>query len=307
MVTPEALNDRISHICICICTYKRRQLLKQLLEKLGEQQTCGLFTFSIVVVDNDSSQSAEATVSEFAASSAISIKYCIEPQQNIALARNKAIDNSYGEFIAFIDDDEFPTEHWLVTLFNALKSYEVDGVLGPVKPHFDKEPPEWVVQGKFYDRPSYSTGLGIEGKMGRTGNVLMKKQILTSLAQLFRPEFRSGEDQDFFRRLIEKGYVFIWCHEAPAYEVVPPIRWTRSFILRRSLLRGACSVHHTTFGVRDVANSVVALPVYTLALPFALLLGQGRFMILLVKLFDHLGRLLALLGINPIKEAYITD
>jgi hypothetical protein len=30
-------------------------------------------------------------------------------------------------------------------------------------------------------------------------------------------------------------------------------------------------------------------------------------MALLVRLFDHLGKLLALVGINPIKEQYVTD
>ena len=57
--------------------------------------------------------------------------------------------------------------------------------------------------------------------------------------QPFNPEFRQGEDQDFFRRMIDHGHVFIWCNEAVAYEVVPPIRWKRTFMLKRALLRGA--------------------------------------------------------------------
>ena len=36
------------------------------------------------------------------------VKYCVEPRQNIALARNKALQNAEGDLIAFIDDDEFP-------------------------------------------------------------------------------------------------------------------------------------------------------------------------------------------------------
>ena len=43
----------VQHVSVCICTYKRPVLLKRLLEGLGEQDTSGLFTFSIVVVDND--------------------------------------------------------------------------------------------------------------------------------------------------------------------------------------------------------------------------------------------------------------
>lgn len=78
-------------------------------------------------------------------------------------------------------------------------------------------------------------------------------------------------------------------------------------MLRRALLRGSMAPLHPTFGVRDIAKSIVAIPSYTIVLPFALVLGQHRFMTLMVRLCDHLGRLLALVGIHPIKEAYVTE
>jgi len=300
------MTNETKHISVCVCTYKRPHYLKRLLRELGNQDTSGLFTYSIVVADNDHMQSAEAVVKDFAARSSIPIRYCVEPRQNIALARNKTIENANGDFVAFIDDDEFPTKHWLLTLFNACNEYAVDGVLGPVKRHFDEEPPKWFVKGGFYDRPSYHTGCVIGWVKGRTGNVLLKKRIFSDDAQPFRAEFVSGEDQDFFRRMIDKGHVFIWCNEAVVYEVVPPIRWKRTFMLRSALLQGTCSVILPTFGALDIAKSVIAVPAYTALLPFALVLGHHRFMTLSVKLFDHLGKLLALLGIKPIK-AYVTD
>jgi succinoglycan biosynthesis protein ExoM len=301
------MSQEARHIHVCSCTYRRPELLKRLLEELRTQETNGLFTYSIIVVDNDHRRSAEPVVSDFAAASPIAIKYCLEPRQNIALARNKAIENASGEFIAFIDDDELPIKRWLLTLFEALNKYGVDGVLGPVKPQFDNEPPQWVVRGKFYDRPSYPTGFVIDWRKGRTGNVLLKRRILETGEQLFRPEFRTGEDQDFFRRMIQKGHVFIWCHEAMAYEVVPPTRWDRAFMLKRALLRGAASRLHPTLRVRDIATSVIAVPTYAVALPFALVLGHGRYMTLLDRFFYHLGRLLALVGINPVREPYVTN
>src|SRR2546425_6708031 len=197
------MTNETPHISVCICTYKRLRLLQRLLEKLGGQDTNGLFTYSIVVADNDHLQSAKAVVCDFAAASRIPITYCVEPRQNIALARNKAIENAKGDFVAFIDDDEFPTKRWLLTLFEASNEYDVDGVLGPVKPHFDEAPPKWVVKGRFYERPTYPTGFVIDWRKGRTGNVLLKKRIFAAVAQPFRPEFLTGEDQDFFGRMIE--------------------------------------------------------------------------------------------------------
>ena len=304
---PDVRTCEPKHISVCICTYKRPHLLKRLLSELRVQDTAGLFTYSIVIADNDELQSAEAVTLDFAAESHIEIRYCVEPRQNIALARNKAVENARGDFLAFIDDDEFPGKRWLLTLFKACNDYDADGVLGPVRPYFDKDPPKWVVKGKFYERPTYRTGLVIDWRKGRTGNVLLRRRIFAPGGQAFRPSFLTGEDQDFFRRMIEKGHSFIWCNEAVAYEVVPPIRWKRTFLLRRALLRGAVSVVHPAFGPRQIAKSVIAVPVYAAALPFALVLGHHRFMTLLVKLTDHLGKLLSLLGINPIRESYVTE
>jgi hypothetical protein len=147
----------------------------------------------------------------------------------------------------------------------------------------------------------------IDWRKGRTGNVLLKRSIFPTDELPFNAEFRNGEDQDFFRRMIEKGHKFIWCDEAVAYEVVPPMRWKRSFMLRRALLRGAMEPETATFRARDLLKSVIAVPIYVVILPFALLLGHHRFMRFLVSLCDHVGKLLAFVGINPIKEPYVTQ
>jgi hypothetical protein len=52
--------------------------------------------------------------------------------------------------------------------------------------------------------------------------------------------------------------------------------------------------------VRNLLKSFLAVPLYLLALPFLLVLGFEHFMRYLIKLADHVGRLLALLRINPV-------
>jgi glycosyltransferase involved in cell wall biosynthesis len=293
------------HISVCICTYKRASYLRYLLTRLSEQETEGLFTYSIVVVDNDRQRSAEPVVAAFAEASPLDAEYVVEPLQSISLARNMALRHGRGDFIAFIDDDEFPPSPWLKKLFTECTERQVDGVLGPVKPQYEAQPPPWVLAGGFYDRQSYPTGLVIDGRKGRTGNVLFRRAILDGESEPFRPQFRTGEDQDFFRRMISKGCVFTWCNEAIAYEWVPAIRWRRRFLLKRALLRGAMSAVQPTIG--DVLKSIVAVGVYVAILPFFLLTSQVKFMRYLVSLCDHLGKLLALLRINPVAEQYVTE
>jgi glycosyltransferase involved in cell wall biosynthesis len=301
------MNNERNHISVCICTYKRPELLRRVLQEVGSQDTGGLFSFSIVVADNDQGRSGEALVSEFVAISSVPVKYCVEPQQSIALARNRAVENSEGNFIVFIDDDEFPAKEWLQNLYNTCRKYNAAGVLGPVKRHFDEKPPDWIAKSKFYERPDHPTGLVMEWRKCRSGNVLLKRELFVGEEQPFNPEFRTGEDQDFFRRKTAVGRTFVWCNEAIVYEVVPPVRWKRKFMLKRALLRGAMEPKVATFGMRDAVRSLVAVPVYAVALPFALVLGHHRFMSLLVRLCDHLGKLLALVGIHLVKEEYVTE
>lgn len=275
--------------------------------EVAKQETGGKFTHSLVISDNDSARSAEALVTSFSAETSIPITYCAEVRQNISLARNKAIESAKGDFIAFIDDDEFPGEGWLLTLFEAINRYGVDGVLGPVKCYFDARPPKWVMKGRFYDRPTYPTGSVIDWTKGRTGNVLLKKDIFQPGELWFDPEFHRAGDQDFFRRMIGRGHVFVWCDEAPAYEVVQPIRWTRSFMLKRALLRGSIGMQHPKGRARRIIKAIIAVPVYTVTLPFAILFGQHIFMNVLVRLCDHLAQLLTAIGLKPVKNQLVTD
>jgi succinoglycan biosynthesis protein ExoM len=303
---PNVMAGDRPHISVCICTYRRPELLSRLLQALRCQETAGQFTYSIVVADNDASQSAKEVVLQFAARCSFRLTYCVEAEQNIALARNMSVSNAKGDFIAFIDDDEFPAKDWLLNLFQTCEQHAVAGVLGPVIPYFEERPPLWVEKGGFYDRPSHPTGFRIDWTEGRTGNMLFRHEILEGTGPVFLPEFGGGgEDRNFFKRMIESGRVFIWCNEAIAYELVPPIRWNRNFMLRRALLRGKMALNRA--GKAGLVKSLVAIIAYTVALPVFLIMGQHVFMKYLIKICDHAGKLLAFVGLNPIRERYVSE
>ena len=277
--------------------------MRRLLGSLSSHRNEGVFTFSVVVADNDAAESSRSLVAEIAAESPFPITYCVEPQQNIALARNKALAHASGEFVVFIDDDEYPAENWLNYLFQTCLAYEADGVLGMVKPVFEFEPPTWVRKGGFFSRPTYLTGSRVKWPKTYSGNVLFRRKILDDVETPFRPEFASaGEDVDFFRRMIENGNKFVWCSEAVAYEVIPPKRCTRKYLLKRALLRGSNFPKHPKHRIRNIAKSLIAVPCYTLALPVLAMFGEHVLVRYLDKLLDHVSRLLAFLGLPLMKK-----
>lgn len=303
----EPARGRLPHICVCICTYKRPQPLRRLLTDLNGQNTGGRFTYSIVVADNDEARSGEAVVAEAAKSLDVPVKYCAEPRKGISRARNKVIENAEGDFVALIDDDEFPTPDWLLNLFNTCRRYGVDGVLGPVRRHFDQPPPLWLQRSRLYDRSVIPTGMMVTWRGSRTGNALLKREVLAGDAAPFNVDLTVGEDQDFFRRKIEAGHTFVWSAEAVVYEVLPPARWKRTYYIHKAFVYGAHAARRPDCGAISIIKSAIAVPLYALGLPFALLAGQHRFMTLLVKLCDHAGKLLYLMRINPVREEYVSD
>lgn len=303
----DTLTPPISHISICVCTYQRPKQLDQLLNALDQQATNGLFKFSIVVVDNDSRESARSIVESSAERLSVPIIYKVEPRQNIAVARNACVEMASGELVAFIDDDEEPVNDWLLNLYQVLVKHAADGVLGPVFPKFEDTAPSWAVKGKVFQRPSFDTGMVIHWSITGTGNVLIKREVLLEVEGPFNPQLGAGgEDTDFFRRAVSRGRVFVWSAEAVCYERVPPERTRVAFQLRRALLRGKVASCGPQAGWRGLLKSTLAICVYAVTLPMCLMMGSHVFITYLVRTFDHLGKLLATCGIDLVGDKYVT-
>lgn len=292
------------HISVCICTYKRLDMLTRALDGVASQATENRFSFDVVVVDNDRSRSAESVVKLFQKTKLHKIVYDCEPEQNISLARNRAIANSKGNLIAFIDDDEFPEDKWLLNLYLTLDYSKADGVLGPVIPHLDIQPPEWITKGLLLERPTFKTGTVLEAKYMRTGNVLFLKKIIDFEWKAFDPLFgrTGGEDGAFFRKMTAKGHNFVWCNEAYVYETVPPERLKRSYFIKRGLLRGVSEARLKQCSTMNALKSLFVCLLYTSMLPLLFVLGHHLFMKYLIRDCDHIGKLLALCGIDVLKE-----
>lgn len=293
----------IRRVHVCVCTYKRPAMLKRLLEAVARQKNDGSFTLAIVVADNDAAESAREVVTQFAAASGVPTLYRVQPEKNIAMTRNSSVAPADGDFIAFLDDDEFPVDDWLLHLLRACERYQAAGILGPVRPHFDAPPPQWVIKGRFCERPEPPTGTVMDGSKCRTGNVLFRREIIADTRTPFDPKFHNGgEDVDFFIRMNQKGSMFYWCNEAVAYETVPPSRSTRTYMLKRALLRGKNSLKISERRATMISKSIVAVPLYSLLLPLTLFFGQHVFMKYCIRFCDHFGRLTTLVGLNPITE-----
>jgi glycosyltransferase involved in cell wall biosynthesis len=293
------------HITVCVCTYLRPELLTRLLTELAHQKTDGLFTFSCVVVDNDPGESARPVVVAAAERLPLILRYMSEATKNFAVIRNRALDLVDGNLFAIIDDDEVPGEEWLMRLRQTLYECSADGVLGPVRPYFAEDPPSWIVKSRICWRPEYPTGTVLHWKETRTGNVLMRTSLVTETGLRFDPQFGTGgEDVDFFRRASAAGKRFVWCSQAPAFELVPAARLRRRYYIKRALVQGGISLKYAVARpsagnrLRVAGRASCAAALYTLALPVLFIAGDHVGMKYLIKDCHHIARLLAIVGIS---------
>lgn len=289
-------------ISVCVCTYKRPDMLHKLLTGLLAQKVSD-FHVEIIIVDNDANGSAKETVDKFLQNfQNIPVSYIIEPKQNIALARNATVSLARGEWLAFIDDDECPNPEWLRYLKDTAEMYSADGVFGPIIPVLPESAPRWIQRGRFHERPRLPTGTFIKANNTRTGNALIKASLLKEKINPFDPRFgrTGGEDHFLFMKLVSDGSRFAWCDEAQVYEAVSSPRVTLSWLLKRAFRGGQVFaiqqrdlkgfVPSMYLGVYGLCQLVISFFLCLISLP----LGVHISVSWLMKAVAGLGKLMAL-------------
>ena len=280
-------------------------MLECTLNGVFSQVSANGFTFEVVVVDNDEKRSAEDLVKRFRENENKKIVYDCEPEQNIALARNRAVQNARGNLIAFIDDDEYPEKDWLVKMYCSLKKFQADAVLGPVLPDFPPGAPIWLRKSKLSDRRRNPTGSLITNRDKRTGNILFKRNVFKKNDMWFDPARgrTGGEDGEFLGRQMKNGRRFVWCDEALVFETVPEERWYASFYIKKYLRIGTLAGEKLRRNqlIGTLMQTCVVLIAYSIMLPFSFLTRKHIWMKVLAKLCYNVGRLLGFLGLSVLR------
>jgi succinoglycan biosynthesis protein ExoM len=226
-------------VAICICTFKRQELLRDLLSGIARLmfRKTQIPQIEIVVVDNDERASAREVCSTIPYP--WPIRYVVEPRRGITHARNRAIaEADLVDFIAFIDDDEVPSAQWLDELLWAQAEFAADVVSGPVLPRYAPDVVDWVKSGGFFE-PRFSAKTGTVRNTCASNNVLIAAHVFKRVPRFDEAFALSGaEDTNFFLRVSQAGYKIVWSKEAVVFELVSAQRASVSWILRREYQTG---------------------------------------------------------------------
>ncbi|HWZ59386.1 MAG TPA: glycosyltransferase family 2 protein [Gemmatimonadaceae bacterium] len=241
------LNARVA---VCVATYARPDGLARLLDGLRGQRTDALVR--VIVVDNDAGGPCRAMSEAQATCFPLGLRYVVEPQRGITYARNRCVAEAGDDvtFLAMLDDDEVPEPEWLAELLRVQATTGADIVTGPVVPYFASPVPTWVRDGRFFDRPRHATGRRLPH--AHTHNVLARRAVFDETGTFDnRFALTGGEDLEFFRRAVGRGFSVVWADGAQVLEWIPASRATLTWLLRRSYRGG------TTLGLVDRDRSDV--------------------------------------------------
>lgn len=107
-------------LAIIICTWNRAATLQATLASLALQLPSGFETIEVIVVDNNSSDSTAAVVTQLSETWILgTLRYTFEGRQGKQFALNTGIAQSQGDLLAFTDDDILFPPDWIKNLFQA--------------------------------------------------------------------------------------------------------------------------------------------------------------------------------------------
>lgn len=221
-------------IAILIATFRRATSLERALRSVAAQRVEPHVRLRAIVANNDPDDPLPAEiVARVARETTLDITLVAEPARGPAHARNRALREAHRtcDAIAFLDDDEEAPPGWIAALLATKERFGADIVTGGIVPRFEVAPPTWAVEGRFYARPTRTTGS--TRPWAFTGNVLFDAALLDRLPTWFDGRFLQGEDRHFFARLAATGARIIWCAEESPVEYVPASRVDPTWLVRR--------------------------------------------------------------------------
>lgn len=295
-------------VAVCIPTYKRPKKLAMLLESLSKLRFDKVPRPSIfvVVVDNDAAGSARQVVETSRQALNVPMLYATEPRRGLAFARNRAVEAAGDvDFIAFVDDDEVVSPHWLDELLFVQKQYDADVVFGPVMPRFETTPPKWVVSGRFFEKRWPYTG---------TCNVLIRRAVLDQFKPPFDARFNytGGSDSFLFMQLGLRGARMVWADGAVVEEWIPEERTRVSWLMRRAFRYGIMTATCDRLLLRSakavfvrIAKGAGHIAVGAMLLIASPMSGRARMVRALQRMALGVGNLLGLMGY--VYNEYLSD
>ncbi|CUR31727.1 Glycosyl transferase [Planktothrix tepida PCC 9214] len=208
-------------------------------------------TWEIIVVDNNSNDQTANIIQEIITSwhELFPLRYIFEKQQGIAFARQRGIEESQGELVAFIDDDNFPDENWVLQAYLFAKEHPKAGSYGgQIHANYQVEPPQNFKRVEHLllairesgDQPFLFCPERLQLPCG-AGLVVRKKAWLDHVPSQLMNIGRGGNDYEISLHLYQGGWEIWYNPKMHLDHYIPSKRLDKKYLLSLASLYGSKS------------------------------------------------------------------
>jgi glycosyltransferase involved in cell wall biosynthesis len=225
---------------ILVCTFNRAADLAEALTFTLAQDTGGLYTYEVLVVDNNSTDDTRQVVERLIAAGHSNVRYLFEGRQGRCHALVRGVSEARGRVYALVDDDVIVGRDWLRTIVEAFAARpDISFLGGKVLPLWGSDPPAWLT-------PRHWSALALSD-YGEEELVVDRDNQLCLLAGAFRIDavkaaggYRPGlgvskdaiggtEDVDLFARLYQSGHKGLYLPNLVIHHKVTSNRTTKAY------------------------------------------------------------------------------
>lgn len=172
--------------------------------------------FEIVIIDDGSTDLTEIIVKSYLQTNS-QIQYFFQSNQGVSRARNKGIDLARGEFVMFIDADDYISPDYLNNFIKYI-SKDFDIIIGGITKVFENS----VTQVKLSKEGLFTlneilTDFAVEQKQngiyGFVCSKLIRRSVIVEKKIKFDTALSLAEDFDFFLKYYQECKVFFIINE----------------------------------------------------------------------------------------------
>ena len=244
------------HISIIIPTHNRAELLSQTLESISQLEIPFGKTVELLIIANACTDQSEAVCQAAGKNMPFPWRCVAEPQAGASHARNRALAEARGEILAFLDDDVWVEQRWLMGLMEVFETHPADVVAGKVTLWWQAvEKPPWLTHRSEHLLSSVDYGQEVRelftGGEAISANLAIRRCVLKDVSS-FRTDLDrqgrtvlAGGDTYFITQALKTGHRMFYAPRAAIRHWVTPERVTLAYLSRAAYANGLARIQMT--------------------------------------------------------------
>ncbi|NND81207.1 MAG: glycosyltransferase [Gammaproteobacteria bacterium] len=268
-------------ISLAICTFNRAENLRVCLQSLADVSTELQSGDEIIVLNNNCTDHTEQVIAEFGAS--LPVRSVMAPEQGLAAARNKALDEFCSQVLVFIDDDVRLADGFINAYRHAHMTDQYDFWGGQLRVDWDGPKPRGLQRedlpllsgllGHYDPAPDgaqydFDIALPFGANFAVSRNLVNNTGRFDTRLGVKGTGLGRGEETEYFQRALELGFRGRYLRNALAYHRVDQRRLSIVQLLRFGIAKGQFEVGQAAnprsgsivqailFGVKAIAQLI---------------------------------------------------